>query len=109
VYGSDWPAAAVDANPWLGLAGMVTRKHPLGLFEGAVGADQAITLDQALPLFTRNAARAMGLEQRTGMLRAGLSADFVVIESSIGEMSPRELASVRPLRTVFEGRTVFER
>lgn len=108
VYGSDWPAAAIDANPWIGLAGMVTRKHPLGLFEGAVGADQAITLEQALPLFTRNAARAMGLEHRTGMLRAGLSADFVVLEASIGEMSPRELASVRPLRTVFEGSTVFE-
>lgn len=109
VYGSDWPAAAVDANPWLGLAGMVTRKHPLGLFEGAVGADQAITLEQALPLFTRNAARAMGLEQRVGMLRAGHSADFIVLDAPIGAMSPRELASVRPLRTVFEGSTVFER
>ena len=108
-YGSDWPAAAADPNPWMGLAGMVTRRHPGGLFEGAVGPEQAITLERALPLFTSNAARALGLEHVTGSLSVGKSADFVALEHSIFGATPREIAETKPLQTVFEGRIVFER
>lgn len=108
-YGSDWPAAAADCNPWIGLAGMVTRRHPFGLFEGAIGEDQAVPLERALPLFTTNAARSMGLGAVTGSLEVGKSADFIVLEADIFTLSPRELASVKPLHTVFEGVTVFSR
>ena len=107
-YGSDWPAAAADANPWLGLAGMLSRRHPFGLFEGTLGPEQAITLDQALPLFTTNAARAMGLQQRTGRLAAGLSADFIVLARPLAGLDMAELAATLPLRTVFEGQTVHQ-
>lgn len=109
IYGSDWPASAPDANPWIGLAGMLTRKHPLGAFPGAIGEDQAITLDQALPLFTTNAARAMGLEHVTGSLAAGKSADFIILERSIFDMTPKEIATAEVAATIFEGRVVFER
>ena len=30
IYGSDWPAAALDANPWTGLAGMLSRADLTG-------------------------------------------------------------------------------
>lgn len=106
-YGSDWPAAATDANPWVGLSGMLTRRNPFGLFEGTVGEDQAITLAQALPLFTTQAARSLGLEHETGSLSVGKSADFIVLEQSPATLTPRQLAEVRPRATVFEGRVVF--
>lgn len=108
-YGSDWPAAAADPNPWIGLAGMVSRRHPMGLFEGTVGEDQAVTLERALPLFTINAARSLGLEPVTGSITVGKSADFIRLEKSLFELSVSEIAQTRPLQTVFEGRLVHER
>ncbi|MDM0045629.1 amidohydrolase [Variovorax dokdonensis] len=108
-YGSDWPAAAADANPWIGLAGMLTRRNPFGLFEGAVGADQAISLEQALPLFTTSAARTLGLEAVTGAIAPGKSADLVVLDRSLQGQTARDIAQTQPTMTLFEGRVVFER
>lgn len=108
-YGSDWPAAAADPNPWIGLAGMITRRNPFGLFEGAIGEEQAVTLEQALPMFTTNAARSLGLEHLTGSLMVGKSADFIELEQSLFGATAREIAETLPLRTIFEGRVVFDR
>lgn len=108
VYGSDWPAAAPDANPWIGLAGMISRTHPLGLFEGSIGRDQRISLAEALPLFTTNAARSMGMEHRIGSLEIGKSADFIVLEKSIFDMDIEELARTQVSMTVFEGNIVHQ-
>lgn len=107
-YGSDWPAAAADANPWVGLAGMMTRRNPFGLFPGHVGEEQAISLAQALPLFTTQAARAMGLADLTGALRPGLSADFIRLEKPLQQQTPEEIARTQVLETWFEGRCVFQ-
>lgn len=107
-YGSDWPAAAADANPWIGLAGMLNRRNPFGLFSGELGADQAVPLDRALPLFTTQAARSMGLQAVTGSLEPGKSADFVVLDRPLNEQTPAEIAVTRVRRTVFEGQTVYE-
>ena len=106
VYGSDWPAAAADANPWSGLAGMIARQDPLGRYPGTLGDGQQITLDQALALFTTAGARAMRLDGVTGCLRPGLSADLVVIERDIAAMSPEEIGAITPCATLFEGNVV---
>lgn len=103
VYGSDWPAAALDANPWTGLAGMLTRADPTGTYSGTVGADQAITLDEALPLFTTNAARALGMEGQTGVLAVGASADLIVLPRALDGSSAAEIGQMRPDVTLFEG------
>ncbi|MEK7346877.1 MAG: amidohydrolase family protein [Pseudomonadota bacterium] len=108
-YGSDWPAAAADANPWIGLAGMLTRRNPFGLFPGHVGEEQAITLMQALPLFTTQAARAMGLAQVTGALRPGLSADFIRLRTPLAQLAPEQLARMQVLETWFEGQCVYQK
>ena len=106
IYGSDWPAAAPDADPWVGLAGMIWRADPFGRYPGHVGADQAIALDRALPLFTANAARAMRLDGVTGQLAAGLSADLIVLDRAPETPEPAALAALRPVATLFEGRVV---
>ena len=106
-YGSDWPAAAADANPWVGLAGMISRRNPFGLFPGFVGEDQAISLEEALPLFTTQAARSMGLENVTGRLKAGMSADFIRLAKPLHGQSPEEIANTKVLETYFEGRCVY--
>ncbi len=107
IYGSDWPAAAPDANPWPGLAGMTTRSNPMGEFEGTVGADQAITLEQALPLFTINAARSIGLENETGSLEVSKFADFIVLDQPLYEMTPEQIGSMEVKETWFKGKQVY--
>lgn len=104
VCASDWPAAAPDANPWTGLAGAITRRDPTGAFPGAVGADQAIPLRRALPLWTMNGARALRLEAETGDLTAGKWADFIVLDRPLDAMAPEEIAAIEVRETWWKGR-----
>lgn len=106
VYGSDWPAAAPDANPWPGIAGMISRRDPSGRFPGALGAEQAIPLETALTIFTRNGARSMGLEGVAGVLSAGAHADLIVLDKPLDAKSPEEIGATLPLATLFEGKVV---
>ena len=106
IYGSDWPAAALDANPWTGLAGMISRRDPTGTYPGSVAPTEAISLTEALPLFTRNAARSLRLQGQTGQIIAGASADLIVLDQPLEGLSPEALAETRPSATVFEGQIV---
>ena len=108
-YASDWPAAAPNANPWIGLAGMLTRKDPTGKYQGTVGADQAISLDQALPLFTINGARSLRMENVTGSLAVGKQADFIVLDRPLETLAAEEIAAIEPRETIWNGQLVFER
>ena len=108
-YASDWPAASPDPNPWTGLAGMISRENPTGAYPGSLAPDQAITLDQALPLFTINGARALRMETETGSLAAGKWTDFIVLDQALETLTPREIGAVEVRQTVWKGQNVFER
>jgi N-acetylglucosamine-6-phosphate deacetylase len=56
------------------------------------------SLDQVWPMVSRNPARAAGVGQRKGQLSVGMDADLVVLDEQY-----------RVLRTVVEGRMVFDR
>ncbi|MBB4930545.1 hypothetical protein F4561_001365 [Lipingzhangella halophila] len=105
--GSDWPVSA-SPNPWLGIQGLVTRADPTGTVPGALWPEQAITLPEAIAVFTANAAAAMGLGAVTGTLAPGRSADFVVLDRDPFAAPIDTLADTRVLQTWFAGRCVFE-
>lgn len=107
IYGSDWPAAAPDADPWVGLAGMLTRRNPDPNYPGELAPQQAIGLASALPIFTVNGARALGMEDDTGTLRAGKCADFITLDRDITRVSAPEIARARPTTTVWKGTVVY--
>ncbi|WP_438981138.1 amidohydrolase [Lentibacter sp.] len=107
-YASDWPASAPDANPWTGLAGMLTRRDVTGQFAGTVAPSQAISLAEALPLFTTNGARSLKMETETGSLTAGKWADFITLPKPLSEMTPEEIGACTPLQTRWKGRVVYE-
>lgn len=104
--GSDWMTITAELDPWESLAGMLTRRDPRGRFPGAHRPDQALTLEQALPLFTRNPATAMRFGDRTGALAPGLSADFIVLDRDLGTTDPMSIAGTAVQATFFEGRCV---
>lgn len=108
-YASDWPAAAPDANPWIGLAGMISRRDPRGRFPGTLGADQAIPLESALPIFTINGARSLGMAAETGSLERGKWADFILLERALDQQSPEEIGATEVLETYWKGRCVFQK
>lgn len=105
--GSDWMTIFPELDPWQALAGLLTRRDPSGLLDGAHAPDEAITLDQALRLMTRNCAENMRLGDKTGQLAPGRSCDMIVLDRNLYDIPPAQIAAVRVLKTYFEGREVF--
>ena len=106
--GSDWPSAVPDANPWPGVEAFVTRRDPRGDAEGALWPEQAITLEEAIEIYTVHGARAMKMEDRIGSIEVGKLADFIVLERNIFEIPIDEVADTMIRRTYFEGKLVYE-
>ncbi len=104
--GSDWPAAVPDANPWMGIEALITRRDPRGKHAGVLWAEQAITLAEALQIYTLDGARALRLEDKTGSLTIGKSADIIVLNHNLFEIAPEHISDTRVVRTFFEGQSV---
>ncbi|MGN8025149.1 amidohydrolase [Microbacterium sp. 22242] len=104
--GSDWPVSE-SPNPLEGLQGLVTRADPLRRAPGTLWPDQAITAEEALQVFSINAAVAMGLGSETGSLEVGKSADFVVLDRDAIAGPADAIIDARVLSTWFAGREVY--
>ena len=103
--GSDWPVSEIP-DPWVGIQGLVTRADPSGSHEGTLWPEQAISLREALEVFTINGARALGIDDVTGSLEPGKSADFILVDQDPFSVAPESVARTRVLETWFEGRLV---
>ncbi|QKV97641.1 amidohydrolase [Streptomyces sp. NA02950] len=106
--GSDWPVMP-SPNPWPGIQGLVSRADPTGTFSGRLWPEQAITTAEALHAYTLGAVRAMGLDDVTGSLTPGKSADFVVLDRDPLSVPVEELAATTVEQTWFSGRKVYDR
>ncbi|MEM9531563.1 MAG: amidohydrolase [Pseudomonadota bacterium] len=107
--GSDWPAVAKNASPWLGIESLVTRRDPVSNAEPTLWAEQAITLAEALRIYTLEGARALRKAEVTGSLEPGKLADFLVLEEDPFAVPITRVSEIRPLETWFAGRRVFQR
>jgi hypothetical protein len=92
-------------EPLMALQSMVTRKD----FSGRVwGPSQRITLDQALKVCTVHGAYASFEESEKGSITAGKLADFVILADDPHDVEPDLIKTIRVVRTVVGGRTVYE-
>jgi len=107
--GSDWPCALPSPDPWTGLETLITRRNPDPAVKGVLNEPQRLNVAEAIAAFTRNPAQAMGLADTTGMIREGLSADFIVVDRNLFEIDPGSIHQTRVLQTYFEGRKVYDR
>ncbi len=107
--GSDWPAAVASMDPWIGIQTLVTRRDPQARTPGALWEEQAITLAEALKIFTLDGARALRREALTGTLEVGKSADFIVLNQNLFSVPASEIVTTQVERTFFEGQEVYRR
>ncbi|MEM1103864.1 MAG: amidohydrolase family protein, partial [Pseudomonadota bacterium] len=106
VIGSDW-AVVPSVNPWPAIEAMVTRQAPGGS-DASISPGQAISIEEALDLFTVNGAKQMGREGRAGAIAPGMMADFIVIDRNPYEVPITDVHKVQTKRTFIGGELVFE-
>jgi predicted amidohydrolase YtcJ len=89
----------------MGIQGMVTRTG----WDGKTwGANQRITVDEALAVNTINGAYASREERIKGSIEAGKLADFVVLAEDPHAVDPGKIKDIAIVRTVVGGQTVYE-
>ncbi|MBU3875320.1 amidohydrolase [Faecalicatena sp. AGMB00832] len=103
--GSDAPVCEV--NPFHGIQCALTRMDLTGNPE-IISKEQAISVYDAVSLYTRNAAYFLEEENLKGTLEVGKVADFVVTDKDIFETKAEEIASIKVLETVLGGDTVYQ-
>jgi len=82
----------------------VTRKD----YAGRVwGANQKVSVDEALRIATINGAHASYEENVKGSITVGKYADFVILEKDPHAVDPDTLKDIKIARTVVAGRTVY--
>jgi predicted amidohydrolase YtcJ len=84
----------------MGIQGMVTRKG----FDGKVwGANQRITVSEAIAVNTYNGAWASGEEAIKGSITAGKLADYVVLADDPHTIDAEKIKDIQIVRTVVGG------
>jgi predicted amidohydrolase YtcJ len=84
---------------------MVTRKDYTGRIWGA---NQKVTVDEALRIATLHGAYASYDEDRKGSITAGKLADFVLLGADPHDVDPDKIKHIAVQRTVLGGKTVHE-
>ncbi len=91
--------------PLMGIQGMVTRTG----WDGKTwGANQRITVDEAIAVNTINGAYASREEALKGSITAGKLADFVVLADDPHAVDQEKIKDIRIVRTVVGGATVYQ-
>ncbi len=106
VFGSDAPVESPD--PFAGLAAAFTRTGPDGQPFGGWRPEEAVSREDALAAFTKDAAFAGFAEGRFGQLVVGERADFVLVDRDPLLATPEELRETRVLQTWIGGRQVYK-
>jgi predicted amidohydrolase YtcJ len=101
--GSDFPPGPFD--PRMAIQGMVTRTG----WDGKTwGANQKISLDEAIRVNTLNGAYNSHEESSKGSITGGKLADYVVLAEDLYSTPADRIKDAKIIRTVVGGTTVYE-
>ena len=107
------PAASTDmtgiylgnVQPFIAMEAMVTRVSDDGLFE----PNEAISVEDALRMWTLWPARAIGEGENRGSIEVGKLADMTVLTHDLFAVAPGHIHTVAAEKTIVGGRVVFSR
>ena len=94
-------------NPLVAIETAVRRQDPDNRVSGFLNKNESIDLTEILKAYTINAAYLMHLEEYTGSIEAGKSADLIILEKNLYNIPADEISEVKVLQTILEGKTVF--
>ena len=117
--GSDFPVT-IPADPMHGIQLGMTRtvtedladyqiesyRRPLG--PDADQTKECVTLKDMVQSFTINVAYENFLENITGSIEQGKSADLVVVDQNLTEIEPANIKNTKVLLTFFKGKLVYQ-
>ena len=107
------PAASTDmtgiylgnVEPFTAMEAMVTRATDRGVFE----AQEAISVEDALRMWTLWPAKAIGEGDHRGSIEVGKLADMTVLTDDVFAVAPEKIHTVTAAQTIVGGRVVFSR
>lgn len=103
--GSDSPVEMPDALKGIQLA--VTRKSTHA--DACMDPSECLTVEEAIDSYTSKAAEQFFMNDRVGQIKAGMYADFVVLDQNLLHCDPETIKDTKVMMTVMNGKTVFER
>ncbi|MBM3765217.1 MAG: amidohydrolase [Acidobacteria bacterium] len=104
MIGHDKNRAVNPYNPFFNMWMSITRRTREGV---EVYAEEKITREQALRMYTNGSAYLMFSEKQLGSLESGKFADFVVIEEDFLKCTDDAFRNIAPKATVVGGKAVF--
>lgn len=106
VGGSDSPV--VEMNPLWGIYAAVTRQDHWNLDKESWYPAQKVTPEEALKMYTIDAAYSCFREKDLGSLTAGKLADLVILPSNILTCPPKDLIDMKVLYTIVNGTIAYD-
>jgi predicted amidohydrolase YtcJ len=103
-FGTDYPVEPI--TPFRGIYAGVTRCNEAGT--DSYFAQDKLTIGQVLFAYTQGSAYAEFAETFKGQLVPGYVADFIVLDRDLTRIPAPEILQTRVLRTVVDGRTVYQ-
>lgn len=100
---SDAPVS--DANPIRSIHDMVNRQTQSGRI---LGANERLTVTEAVRAYTHGSAYAVNQEDRKGALKRGYLADFVALSDDILAVGAHRIKDLEVTQTVIGGEVVFQ-
>ena len=98
-------ATVATAHPMLRIQSMVTRQSHCGL---VLGINQAVTVEEAIKIWTLDGAFASFEEDIKGSITPGKLADFVVLRQDPRKVEPLEIRKIVVDQTYIDGVRVWQ-
>jgi predicted amidohydrolase YtcJ len=103
--GSDAPVENI--NPLWGIYSAITRQDHEGKPDGGWHPEQLVTREEAVRMFTLDAAYAAFREKELGSIQSGKLADLVVLPANLLTCDPKELIQMKVLHTITGGKVRY--
>ncbi|MDG2013044.1 MAG: amidohydrolase family protein, partial [Pirellulaceae bacterium] len=110
--GADWQTAYPTPNPFPAIEGMITRQNPDNPNFGTLNAAEAVSLAQALKIFTLGRAWVLGAETEIGSIEEGKFADMIVLDQNLFDLEKAQridrISKTKVLKTILGGRVIYD-
>lgn len=77
--------------------------------DNVLGIEEAVSVEEALEMMTKNTAFQLRRENKFGQLKKGMDASLVIIDRNLLETAPQDTIDTHVLKTMSMGNWVFDR